>query len=110
MLVEIVAGVLLGYAVLAVVAVVALPRRARRPAPSDRPGSGPPADLPTGTAMLPVDVWDAVVVVLVLGMVLSVPVVGGVVAALLVPALVLAPLLVLRALGNEAAARSHRLP
>jgi hypothetical protein len=112
MLVEIVAGVLIGYAVLVVVAVVALPRRGRRSTRPDRPEVGPvgAAGLPTGTAMLPLDVWDAVVVVLIVGMVLSVPVVGGVVAALLVPALVLAPLLVVRALGHGAAPRSHRLP
>jgi hypothetical protein len=112
MLVEIVAGVLIGYAVLLVVAVVALPRHDRRAAPPDRPevGTVGAAGRPAGTAMLTLDVWDAVVVVLIVGMVLAVPVVGGVVAALLVPALVLAPLLVVRALGHGAAPRSHRSP
>ena len=128
MLVEILAGVLIGYCVMVVVAVVsaALPRRGPRAAPQDRAtaGSGavPPtllaerpgpdrpravggaagvgADAPwTGTEMRPLDVWDAVAVVLLLGMVLGVPVVGGVVAALLIPFLLVAPLLVLRALG-----------
>jgi hypothetical protein len=50
------------------------------------------------------------VVVLIVGMVLAVPVVGGVVAALLMPLLVLAPLLVVRVLGDGAAAHSHRAP
>jgi hypothetical protein len=132
MLVEMLTGVLIGYAVLAAVAVVALPRRHWRAAPQDRATAGSAAaaptlvatrsgpdrarsgpgvgsagadDVPTGTAMLPLDVWDAAVVVLVVGMVLAVPVVGGVVAALVMPFLVLAPLLVLRHLGAGAPGR-----
>lgn len=137
MLVEILAGVLIGYSVMVVVAVAsaALRRRGPRAAPQDRAtaGSGATArtllaawprpdparpvggtggvgtDAPwTGTAMRPLDVWDAVAFVLITGMVLGVPVVGGVVAALLIPFLLLAPLLVLRSLEQRAGAAGRR--
>ena len=58
--------------------------------------------------MRPLDVWDAVAFVLVMGMVLGVPVVGGVVAALLIPVLLVAPLLVLRSLERRAGAAGRR--
>ncbi len=137
MLVEILAGVLIGYSVMVVVAVAsaALPRRGPRAAPQDRatagsgataaallatrprPDPAPPVggtggagtDAPwTGTAVRPLDVWDAVAFVLVMGMVLGVPVVGGVVAALLIPVLLVAPLLVLRSLERRAGAAGRR--
>ncbi len=135
MLVEILAGVLIGYSVMVVVAVAsaALPRRGPRAAPQDRatagsgataaallaprPDPAPPVggtggagtDAPwTGTAVRPLDVWDAVAFVLITGMVLGVPVVGGVVAALLIPFLLVAPLLVLRSLERRAGAAGRR--
>lgn len=134
MLVEILAGTLLGLTVLAAVLHLAR-RRPRRAAPHGRttaglvttapgpagtrptPGRGRPGsdaatvgddDLPAGTRMLPLDLWDAAVLVLIAGMILAVPVVGGLVAALVLPLVVVAPLLAFRLLSEELVARTHR--
>jgi hypothetical protein len=134
-LVEILAGVLIGYSVMVVVAVAsaALSRRGPRAAPHDRATAGSGASPPTlltpwprpdpappvrgagevgtdapWTGMRPLDVWDAVALALIMGMVLGVPVVGGVVAALLIPFLLVAPLLVLRFLEQRARAVGRR--